>query len=167
MSHKPNPVNFQRIPCPEFPTISDDEIRVRNFSQDQSLFLSLCCGVISGKISSEILGRKLGLLNHARWLTLGQRILCLHIMNPNPCKSIQQLAKFTISGYGAIWFLARMKSGILDAPKLLFQWIKGISRRDPDMFEVVRPILENGCYYFHSENLLLSVLGDLRKEMRK
>ena len=66
-----------------------------------------------------------------------------------------------------MWFLARMKSGILDTPRLMFQWIKTISQSDSDIFEIVKPVLENGSYWFHSENLLLSILGDSRDNAQK
>ena len=90
-----------------------------------------------------------------------------YIKSPNPNRSIQKLAEFTLRGYGARWFLARMKSGILDTPRLMFRWIKTISQSDSDIFEIVKPVLENGSYWFHSENLLLSILGDSRDNAQK
>ena len=167
MEYVPTPVAFEAISCEKFPFLSPDEIKSKNLSQDQHLFISLCCGVIKGEISSDIIGRKLGPLNHARWLTLGQRILSLYASTTNPSKNLQQLAVFTIRHYGCVWFLSRIHSNVLEAPPLLFEWIKGISLSDPDTFQTVKGVVENGSYWFHGENLLLACLGDKRENVRQ
>ena len=161
------PIAFEKIDCPEFPTLSDEELKKRNFSQDQLIFFSLCCAVIRGTLNSDLIGRKLGPLNHARWLTLGQRILALYISTVNPSLSLKKLASFTIKSYGAIWFLARIHSSVVEAPRYLFQWVKTISEGDSDVFAAVKHILENGSFWFHSENFLLACLGDPRVNVRQ
>ena len=37
----------------------------------------------------------------------------------------------------------------------------------PDLFAVVQPVIQNGSYWFHSENLILAALADKRKEIRE
>ena len=79
---------------------------------------------------SNLIGRKFGPLNHARWLSLGQRILALYIKTKRPSKSLIKLAEFTIRGYGCIWFISRMKPSVVDAPRNLFKWAKSIYDND-------------------------------------
>ena len=37
----------------------------------------------------------------------------------------------------------------------------------PDLFAAVQPVIQNGSYWFHSENLILAALADKRKEIRE
>ena len=45
--------------------------------------------------------------------------------------------------------------------------MKKISKFDKEIRSVVQPIFENGCYWIHSENILLAFLSDSRQEIRK
>ena len=65
----PEPINFEPIPCPEFVTLSEEELKTKNWSQDQCIFYRLCLSVITGVVPPSLIGRKLGLCNFARWLT--------------------------------------------------------------------------------------------------
>ena len=46
----------------------------------------------------------------------------------------------------------------------MFHFIQGLGE---EVFEIVKPIIINRSYWFHSENLLLSLLADERKHIRK
>ena len=162
----PTPVKFDPVDCRNFPLRDEQEMTDLNFSQDQNIFFRLCCAVITGNVPEDLIGRKLGLLNHSRWLTLGSRILCLYIMTKKPCRNLCRLAHFTIRGYASVWFLSRMSASVTQAPKILFDWVKEISRFDKVILDAALPIVNNGSYWFHSENILLAALADPRPETR-
>ena len=137
------------------------------FSQDQRLFYDLCIWVITGVLPYTMVGITLGPLNHSRWLTLGQRILCLYIKSVSPCKKLRILAEFVIKGYAAIWFRVRLYPKGTDAPRHYFRWMRVLKTFSEDIQVTVLPILENGLYWFHSENLLLSALSDENIKIRR
>ena len=126
LEYIPTPVKFDPVNCRDFPLRAEPEMTANNFSQDQNIFFQLCCAVITGNFPKNLVGRKLGLLNHSRWLTLGSRILCLYIMTTKPCKNLCRLAHFTIRGYASVWFLSRMSPSVTQAPKILFQWLVNV-----------------------------------------
>ena len=137
------------------------------FSQDQWLFYHICLGVISGVISANMIGRVIGKLCHSRWLTLGTRILCTYISTPNPCKNLRLLAEFVIRGYASSWYRIRLNPRGTEAPRLMFYWMKELITFPPEVKDAVMPIFNNGCFWFHSENLLLAALADSRETRRK
>ena len=48
----------------------------------------------------------------------------------------------------------------------MFNWIKVLIQFESSIFEEIKPILANGSYWFHSENLILSALSDPQREVR-
>ena len=60
-----------------------------------------------------------------------------------------------------------MKPSVTDAPRVLFDWVKGTTAQPKSKFDAVKPIVINGSYWFHSENLVLAALADERAEVQK
>ena len=54
----------------------------------------------------------------------------------------------------------------MDALRIMFDWIKVLTQFESSIFEEIKPILANRSYWFHSENLILSVLSDPQREVR-
>ena len=60
-----------------------------------------------------------------------------------------------------------MKPSVTDAPRVLFDWVKGMTAQPKSIFDAVQPIVMNGSYWFHSENLVLAALADERADVQK
>ena len=54
----------------------------------------------------------------------------------------------------------------MDALRIMFDWIKVLTQFESSIFEEIKPILANGSYWFHSENLIPSALSDPPREFR-
>ena len=54
----------------------------------------------------------------------------------------------------------------MDELRIVFDWIKVLTQFGSSIFEEIKPILANGSYWFHSENLILSALSDPQREVR-
>ena len=132
----------------------------KNLNQDQVLFYLLCKSVINGSLVKDLVGKALGPLCHSRWLTLGQRILCHYIKTKNPCKKLIDLTEFVIRAYGSVWFQARKYPKGTDAPRHYFKWMQALKSCPAYVLKGVSTIFENGLYWCHSENLILSALAD-------
>ena len=66
-------VNFRPLSSNEFPYLPQEVIQ--NLSSDQFYAYQICRAVISGKVENDLAQLEVGRLSHARWLTLGCRIL--------------------------------------------------------------------------------------------
>ena len=98
---------------------------------------------------------------------MGQRILCLYIMTKKPTIKLKKLAAFVIHSYGKIWFQVRLHPRGTDAPRHYYDWMKALFSSPKDGWAEEKPIWENGLYWLHSENMLLSALSDENQLVRK
>lgn len=115
---------------------------------------------MSGILCKDLIGRTVGELNHARWLTLGSRIICAYMKTTKPKRELRILAEFVLKGYGNAWLQARLKPRATDAPRIYHGWLLSMQTFPKDIRDAIEPILANGTYWAHSENLLLSALSD-------
>ena len=124
------------------------------------MFYLLCKSVINGSLVKDLAGRSLGPLSHSKWLTLGQRVLCHYIRIKNLCKKLATLTELVVRAYGSVWFQTRQYPRPTDAPRHYFQWMQALKSFPTYVFKGVSTIFENGLYWCHSENLILSALSD-------
>ena len=99
-------------------------------------------------------------LCHARWLTLGTRIICTYMRSKKPTRKLKVLTEFVLRCYANIWLKARLNPRATEVPRIYYEWIMLIQSFPNDVKAYVRPILDNGTYWAHSENILLSALSD-------
>ena len=60
-----------------------------------------------------------------------------------------------------------MQPRATDAPKHWFQYMKALKGFPDDIQAITLPIFENGAYWMHSENILLSALSDHDQSIRE
>ena len=108
----------------------------------------------------DLVGRALGPLCHSRWLTLGARIL-YH------CKKLVTLTEFVVRAYTAVWYRERQYPKGTDAPRHYFQWMQALKSFPTCVFKAVSSIFENGLFWCHSKNMLLSALSDEDSKIRE
>ena len=129
-------------------------------SRDQSLMYRACRAVMSGTCPTSVSKSALDGVSHARWLTLAIRILVLYMTFAIPPFPLQRLAYFIIFCYAPQWFAFRVDWRATDAPRVFFQGMKQMLKLLPEEQAKVLPVLEHNAYWFHPENLLLSMLSD-------
>ena len=69
--------DFPVIKSPLEDIIFPDEV-LNDLSTDQRLLMKYVKGVSNGRVENRFASWKIGPLNHARWLTLAIRLLCLY-----------------------------------------------------------------------------------------
>ena len=80
--NNPKIVEFEPIPCPDFPHLPDHVLAT--FSQDQKLLYLICQAVMSGHCSEELASRQIGPYNPSRWVSFSARILMYYMTLENP-----------------------------------------------------------------------------------
>ena len=77
-------VAFARIKNDDFPQLAEEV--ACNLSRDQNYLYEICWGIIEGNLDEDFILRQPGPLNHARWLTLANRILLKYATTKCPSK---------------------------------------------------------------------------------
>ncbi|XP_043230069.1 uncharacterized protein LOC122385687 [Amphibalanus amphitrite] len=133
---------------------------VATLSHDQQLLYRLALAVQTGDMSDSVARQRIGPLNHARWLTLGARVLRLYVSTESPSDSLRLLVQFLVTHYVPVWFCIRRHPDCTDGAKNFHRSVE-LLRELPEMIqEVVRPVLQRNGYWAHPEQVLLAMVAD-------
>ncbi|KAF0287675.1 hypothetical protein FJT64_013924 [Amphibalanus amphitrite] len=136
------------------------EETVKQLSADQELLYRLARAVQCGSVPDAVARRKIGELNHARWLTLGSRILRLYMSTAVPSSELKQLVNFLLLHYIPMWFTIRLNSGCTLGSKNLYRSVELLRRLPKKIQKIVRPVIQRNAYWAHPEQLLLAMVAD-------
>ena len=84
-------------------------------SSDQLSFFEIVNAVKTGVVLHRFNSRTPGRLNHARWLTLANRVLRLYISTEDPSNELILLAKLIVNSYAVVWFDIKKHSNCWNA----------------------------------------------------
>ena len=82
-------------PVPGGVESADSDVLLQ-LSHGQSLLYQLAVGVQSGHVPASVANRKIGPLNHARWLTLACRVLRVYVSHTLPPEDLVLLVCFIV-----------------------------------------------------------------------
>ena len=63
-----------------------------------------------------------------------------------------------------MWFKIKSNASIIDGSRNFFVFIKLIQNLDPFVLDIIKPAIDNGSYWAHSENVLISLLNSSDEE---
>ena len=136
-------------------------------SSDQLYFFEIVNAVRTGIVSENFESRLPGRLNHARWLTLANRVLRLYISTEAPSNELKLLVTFIVNSYAVVWFDIKKKSTCWDAAPHYYKMIE-TSRFLPVRYRiVVQQVLKRNSYRAHIESIILAMLKDNRQVIRR
>lgn len=148
-----------------------DDIVQKDLSTDQLYFLRACLAVQSGRQASSYIKflekSAPGNLSHARWLTKANRILRLYMSTVVASKPLRRATHFILNFYGPAWFHIKSHSSCQNGAKNFFFLIQLYQKLDAEDQTIIRPALQNNCYFAHPENILLAAVSDNDKGIRK
>ena len=135
---------------------------VQDFSCDQRYLYDICLAVQTGHVSDNLASKNPATLNHARWLTLANRLLRLrvYVSSVDPTYILLRLISFIVNHYAPNWFFIKAHPKCTDDPKNFFHQILLTSRLSREDREIVEPVLQRNAFFAHPENLLLTMLTD-------
>ena len=111
----------KRIPNSHFPILPNDIID--DLSTDQYYAYRLCSGIMIGDMDEDLSLMECGPLCHARWVTLGCRLLRWYVSVGKPCKELRMLAEFCILVYFPLWFTIKRQKYFTDGPQNYYEMI--------------------------------------------
>ena len=104
-----------------------------------------------------------GTLNHARWLTTGQRLVYMwtrkHGLSGNNLKVLRLLVNFCLQYYFPVFFDIKVKHHIADGPYHVLKQIRILRTLPKRVQDSITFYVRTGAWFAHPECLLLSLLG--------
>lgn len=159
-----------KLPVAEFVRIESNLPYLKNevdLSTDQKYLFEICPSISNGNCSIDLSRRNPGKQAHSRWLTTANRILRLYISMKSPTENLKILAEFILKVYGPMWFYIKMNPFCTSGSKHLWKIIQ-FSRYLPDnLKQIINPVIERNAYFGSLENILICMLFDGRKYIRK
>lgn len=127
----------------------------------------MCQAISDGKVSLNLANRSTGKLNHSRWLTLANRCLRLYVASPKTSADLRLIVTYIVKVYAPSWFRIKFNPKCVDGPKNLFHMIKSSRYLPKEYLAVVDRSIQINGYFAHPENILLAMIRDNEKEVRK
>ena len=160
---------FKVIEGGNLPELSDDEIR--DLSTDQKYLYRILQVIRTGKIPPDFEKYNIGPLNHARWLTLANRICRLYISQVRLSSKLKsdlfQVVEFILLCYGPGWFNIKSKPSLIHSPEHVLTSVTNYRKLPEKTQKIVKPIIASNAYHAHSEHILLSMLCSDDFDFRK
>ncbi|XP_043238696.1 uncharacterized protein LOC122390101 [Amphibalanus amphitrite] len=140
---------------------------IQELSTDQQLLYLLAAAVQSGSVDNKTAGRRIGPLNHARWLTLAARLLRLYVSTVAPSGALQDLVQYVVRHYVPMWFTIHQNSSCDQGSRNLFRSVVLLRDLPQRSQAVIRPVIQRNGYWAHSEQLLLAMVTDSERAVRE
>lgn len=167
--HEQPQVNFIKISGPldemHFP-----EKSLHDISSDQRLLLEYVLGISKGKVNATYASWKIGPLNHARWLTLAIRLMCLWTRGAYPPElhnKLYQIISFIVSVYAVSWFEIKSNSKFHNQQLHLFNMIQRIKEQSAEIQYIALNNLKYNAFALLPENMLYSMMKSEDVNVRK
>lgn len=156
---------------PEFEKIALENmppgyIDISQLSTDAKYLYQMAHAISSGKIPVDLSYNTPGGVAHSRWLTKANRLLRLYVATKSPTQNLRILANYIIKVYTPMYFNIKYYSSVVYGSTLLFKFISWTRYLQPNLRQVLDRVIQDNAYFAHSENILLSMLFDDRKEKR-
>lgn len=159
-------VNFRPIPGLVEEHLPAD---IANFvlSSDEKYLYEMAVAVSSGVCPLELANKLPGPIHHARWLTKACRILRMYVATENPSKNLIDLVTFILRVYVPMYFNVKHKNSCTNGSVHFFNLVRWSRYLPPAHFALVKKVCIDNAYFAHCENVLLAMIFDADREIRK
>lgn len=147
----------------DMPDIEGDWKKLRG---DQKYLYRMALAIHTGVCDDKLASKKPGPVSTARWLTTASRILRLYVSKQNPSQALQKLVQFIVQVYVPFWFLVKTRPQAIHGSRNVHKYITWLRDMPADVQSVVRKSVKNNAYFFHPENILLSMITDSDRLVR-
>lgn len=157
--------NFQKIDFSCF--IEDIPGFGTSITADQLYLYDMCKAISNGHIPEKLANRLIGLISHARWLTLASRILRLYVATENPSENLNLLANYIVKVYATTHFNVKSDPSCCKGAVYLFKAIKATITFPEKVKTILQKSFAINCWYSHPENILLAMVDDDNESIRE
>ena len=154
--------DFKRIALENMPPVAEQQ----EYSTDSKYLYDMAHAISNGVVSVDLANIKPGKIVHSRWLTKAARLLRLYVTMKNPAENLRILVEFIIKVYVPMYFNIKYYNSVVYGSVIFCKYITWSQFLEQNLRNIVNQVIKNNSYFAHSENVLLSMLFDDRKEMR-
>jgi hypothetical protein len=132
--------------------------------------LEYVLGISRGKVNPRFAAWKIGPLNHARWLTLAIRLLCLWTRGAYPPElqdHLYQIIKFIVEVYAVSWFEIKRDSKFHNQQLYIFNMIQRFKQQSEEVQGVAFKNLKYNAFALLPEIVLYSMMKSDDLEVRE
>ncbi|KAF0288495.1 hypothetical protein FJT64_013150 [Amphibalanus amphitrite] len=140
---------------------------VQQLSTDQQLLHQLASAVQNGSVDPATARRRIGPLNHARWLTLATRLLRLYMATADPSRALRDLVQFVVCHYVPMWFYIRKNGSCDRGPQNLLRSVALLRELPQRSQTVIQPVIQRNGFWAHPEQILLAMVADEDRAVRE
>jgi hypothetical protein len=169
--------NFHEEPQIEFTKLSGpldgmtfSEDMMKDLSCDQRLLFEYVRGISKGKVNSQFASWKIGPLNHARWLTLAIRVMCLWTRGSYPIElhnKLYEMIKFIVEVYAVSWFEIKRSNRFNNQQLYIFNMIQRIKQQSKEIQTIAMNNIKYNAFALLPENMLYSMIKSEDANVRK
>ena len=161
--------NADLLPIVKFKPVSSEKLCVTtdDLSTDQQYMMRIYNAVMDGYVDETLAVRDPGNISHSRRLTCVNRFLRLYVSTGNPSEELVRIVHYIMKCYIPTWFSIKCNESIVNGSRNLYGLIARLRFVDEVTQEITCPVVQHNGYFAHSECILLSMLADDDKNMRK
>lgn len=137
-----------------------DNINDWDIRNDQRYLYRMVLAVNSGVVDEQLAEQSAGVISTARWLTSGSSVLRVYVATRKPSSVLRKLAQFVVQVYAPFWFLVKSQPKAIHGSRHVFKFICWIRQLPKDVQIIVQSTIKTNAYFFHPENILLSMITD-------
>lgn len=164
--HTFNIHNFSRIELANMP-LSDRSFDSSILNSDQKYLYNMGKAVSEGHVKESLAARKPGDISGPRWTTLASRFLRLYVSSAQPSHRLTSVVKFIQNVYIQILFGIKCAPNWTNAPTHIYNILAFSQRLSQETFNIVRERIQYNSYFLHTENILLCMICDKDKIIRR
>lgn len=140
-----------------------------DFTNDQKMLLMLGEGINGGNenVDPKSINAKIGKLHKARWLTTASRVLRLYMSTKRPTSKLCKMVEFIMKVYIPAWFEIKRNPICTQGSLHIYRIITNSRCLDVNVINVVCQTLSRNAFFAHPENVLLCMITDPHKDIRK
>ena len=135
-------------------------------STDSKYIYKMANAISNGVVPADLSHIKAGPIAHSRWLTKANRLLRLYVSTENPSRNLKILATYIMKVCVPMHFNIKYYNSVVFGSVIFYKFIRWTQYLDTNLRGVVNNVIKDNSYYAHSENILLAMLFDDKKESR-
>ena len=166
-------MNFKPIPGKVVEITEDYDKILHNHDVKQLHELSLLTQLgpkMAGTRLTNAFFKSVGHVHNARWVTTASNLLVLYMQEEDPSEDLILMTKFIVNCYTPSLLNIKKTPHCTNGTKHVYEMLQLcrelLEDDHPEIFSVVTGCIENNGYYFHPENIILSMVTDPDEDIR-
>jgi hypothetical protein len=162
--------NFEKVAIGP-PLIELTDKVIKDLSTDQAYAYKITNAIRSGVLSNMLALLEIGPICESRWLTKACRLsriwVSKHGLSKKNVQNLRHIMEFVIGVYMPNWFNIKVKHSWVEGPRHVLYQLELLRFQKKKVVDIVKPTVQRGAWYAHSESVLQAMLCSEVAEERK